>query len=89
MAQGRSTETDELEPIEVEYTIDVARVGGRWRAVIADLEVEAEGRSKTDAVSQIQGRAFAALASRIKGGGIALPGPLRLSFSVSEHAEEE
>ena len=73
MAKGRSGEAaDELEPVEVEYTIEIAAKGGRWRAVIEDLEVEFEGRSRTDAVSQIQGRAFAALASRIKGGGIAL-----------------
>jgi hypothetical protein len=90
MAKGRSGEaSDELEPIEVEYMIELGAKGGRWRAVIEDLEVEYEGRSKTDAVSQIQGRAFAALASRIKGGGIALPGPLRLIFVVREYGEEE
>lgn len=90
MAKGRSGDaTDELEPVEVEYTIDMAAKGGRWRAVIEDLEVEFEGRSRTDAVSQVQGRAFAALASRIKGGGIALPGPLRLSFIVREHGDGE
>jgi hypothetical protein len=89
MAKGRAGDADELETIEVEYTIDLAAKGGRWRAVIEDLEVEFEGRSKTDAVSQIQGKAFAALASRIKGGGIALPGPLRMTFAVREHAEDE
>ena len=90
MAGGRSREAaDELETVEVEYTIDVAPRGGRWRAVIEDLEVEFDGRSKTDAVSQVQGRAFAALGSRIKGGGIALPGPLRLTFVVREHGGEE
>lgn len=90
MAKGRGGESGEdLEPIEVEYTIDIASRGGRWRAVIEDLEVEFEGRSKSDAVSQIQGRAFAALASRIKGGGIALPGPIRMAFVVREHAEAE
>ena len=89
MAKGRSEAADELEPVEVEYTIEIAAKGGRWRAVIEDLEVEFEGRSRQDAVSQIQGRAFAALASRIKGGGIALPGPLRLIFLVREHGEEE
>jgi hypothetical protein len=40
-------------------------------------------------VSQIQGRAFATLSSRIKGGGIALTGPLRLSFMVREHGGVE
>ncbi len=90
MAKGRSGDSaDELEPVEVEYTIDMASKGGRWRAVIEDLEVEFEGRSRADAVSQVQGRAFAALASRIKGGGIALPGPLRLSFVVREHGGGE
>jgi hypothetical protein len=90
MAKGRSGEAaDELEPVEVEYTIEIAAKGGRWRAVIEDLEVEFEGRSKADAVSQVQGRAFAALASRIKGGGIALPGPLRLAFVVREYGGEE
>jgi hypothetical protein len=90
MAKGRPGEAaDELEPVEVEYTIEIASSGGRWRAVIEELEVEFEGRSRTDAVSQIQGRAFAALASRIKGGGIALPGPLRLSFVVHEHSVDE
>ena len=90
MAKGRAGEpADELEPVEVEYTIEIAAKGGRWRAVIEDLEVEFEGRSKSDAVSQIQGRAFAALASRIKGGGIALPGPLRLAFIVREYGGEE
>ena len=69
--------------------IEIAPRGGRWRAVIEDLEVEFEGRSRQDVVSQIQGKAFAALASRIKGGGIALPGPLRMSFVVREHGEAE
>ena len=90
MAKGRAGDAaDELEPVEVEYTIDMAAKGGRWRAVIEDLEVEFEGRSRADAVSQIQGRAFAALSSRIKGGGMALPGPLRLIFVVREHASAE
>jgi hypothetical protein len=90
MAKGRSgSGTDELEPVEVEYTIEIAAKGGRWRAVIEELEVEFDGRSRTDAVSQIQGRAFATLASRIKGGGIALPGPLRLTFAVREHDTED
>jgi hypothetical protein len=90
MAKGRSADAaDDLEPVEVEYTIEIAARGGRWRAVIEDLEVEFEGRSRTDAVSQIQGRAFAALASRIKGGGIALPGPLRLVFVVRDHGDAE
>ena len=80
---------DELEPVEAEYTIDIISKGGRWRAVIEDLEVEFEGRSKSDAVSQVQGRAFAALGSRIKGGGIALPGPIKLTFVVREHAGDE
>jgi hypothetical protein len=89
MARGRSEASDELEPMEVEYTIEIAATSGRWRAVIEELEVEFEGRSRKDAVSQIQGRAFAALASRIKGGGIALPGPLRLIFVVREHESGE
>lgn len=87
---GRAAGMDEeLEPVEAEYTIEIAAKGGRWRAVIEDLEVEFEGRSKTDVVSQIQGRAFATLASRIKGGGVALPGPLRLTFVVREHGGDE
>jgi hypothetical protein len=90
MAKGRTGEAaDELEPLEVEYTIDIAPSGGRWRAVIEDLDVACDGRSRKDVVSQIQGRAFAALASRIKGGGIALPGPLRLSFVVREHGGDD
>lgn len=86
---ARAGDADELETVEVEYTIDIVAKGGRWRAVIEDLEVEHEGRSKSDVVNQVQGKAFAALASRIKGGGIALPGPLRMLFVVREHAEEE
>jgi hypothetical protein len=90
MAKGRTGETvDELEPIEVEYTVEIMPSGGRWRAVIEELDVACEGRSRKDVVSQIQGRAFAALSSRIKGGGIALSGPLRLSFVVHEHGGEE
>jgi hypothetical protein len=45
--------------------------------------------ARADAVSRVQGRAFAALASRIKGGGIALPGPLRLTFLVREYGGED
>ena len=89
MAKGRSAESDDLESVEVEYTIELAPRAGKWRAVIEDLEVAFEGRSRAHAVSQVQGLAFAALASRIKGGGIALPGPLSLTFAVREYEERD
>ena len=86
--QRGDASAEALEPVGVDYTIELAAKGGRFHASIDDLGVTFDGRSRAEAVSRIQALALAALARRITGGGMTV-GPMTLAFSVSEREELE
>ena len=71
-------------PVTHNFTIELnCTEDGRWVAEIRAFGVKAQGQTREEVISKVQGMAFRVLADRIEKGK-AVFGPSNISFSLAE-----